>query len=700
MKYLIFTISLYHVTIFSVLGQMHDSAVPLSATENLPAISYYEDLPAINITQCKSEYPEEVIQFACPIYTDFDPYQSGEWTETQNGSIWRIGIQSKNAYSLYLKMIISLSPEAKLFIYAPGYHNLKGAFTSANNKSEVLTIAPIPGDQLIIELNLPDTVVHNFGELKIIKVYHDFLDIFKQSSIQGRQSNACDEDINCVNGSYWQTEKRSVCKIISNGGMGTGTLIGNTAGSNIPFVLTARHLISSEEIAAESLFLFNFESAGCGEGLASNSSSLSGANIVATTDHKVDFVLLKLKDTPPPSYQPFYAGWDAKNTNPQTGVCIHHPFGGPKQIAKEYHQIANEDIGQGFDANSTWKISHWEFGSTQPGSSGAPLFNENHRLVGTLSGGRSSCNYPKDDYFTKFSVAWDAYPHHLNQLKHWLDVDRTGQLVLDGYDPYGFNAGFCDTAWNISNHDLIGLSNTDLTWGWISGHSSAGYTQFAERFEAEGVLQINGVYLNVAKAFSSDPLAHIEVMVWEGDQYPEMEIFSKLVFIKNLEPNTVKYVAFDTVLSNSGPLFIGYKIKYSEPSDVFALYHAMDRGKARPSSMYIYRNSWYASEDPRAFDMATSLGIGISACYSKPTPPITTKINVYPNPASGSITLDLPNRLPIHKVICYDASGRLMAVQLEQNEAGNKLYFNLKPGIYIIKIITTEKAFSSRFVVR
>ncbi len=701
----IIVIYLFVCWLCQISGQVHENAIPYSVTENLPAITYFEDLPSIDSSawKNKAESAQSItkqVRFASPIYTDLNPDNSGQWTETPSGSVWRLGIRSNNAYSLYVNMDYFLSTGTRMFVYGPEYQDLRGAFTSRNNNSaEVLSIAPVRGDRLVIELNLP-THQHSYGKIKMTKVYHDYLNIFEESGVIGQKTvNDCDEDINCNNGKYWQTEKRSVCKIISNGGLGTGTLMGNTGGSSTPYVLSAYHLINSAEIAAETIFLFNYETTGCQEELSTIIQSLSGASLLATTNHQVDFTLMKLYNKPPVSYQPFYAGWDTRNIISQTGVCIHHPFGNSKQIAIEYHPIGSEDIGEGFDENSTWKVAHWELGTTELGSSGAPLFNEQHRVIGTLTGGRSTCGYPRDDYFTKFGVSWDAYPEPSNQLKYWLDSAHTGQLVLDGYDPYGFNAEFCDTAWNLSSYDKLGLNKNGLAWGWITGHNSEGYTLYAERFEASGVLNVNGIYLNVAKAHAVNPLAYIELKVWEGDQYPEKEHYSGLFFIKDLYPGKVNHVSLDTILTLSGTFFVGYKIIYNAVSDTFALYHAINRGNGKASSMYVYDEDWYEASEPGVYGIATSLGIGISECYGKTHNPSTHVLNVYPNPCTNSLTLNLPGDIPVYELKCFDNNGRQVTVSLRQTEEGNTLYFNLKSGIYYLKIITAEKSFVARFIV-
>jgi lysyl endopeptidase len=692
---------------FQAFGQIHENSIPFSVTEKLPAITNFKEISSTDSLLCKDKKDStlsltKLFQFACPINTDLNPNNSGQWTETSSGRVWRLGIRSENAYSIYLALHYLLLPNTRLYFYSPGYENLLGAFTHRNNNpAQVLSISPVRGNKIIVELNVP-AYQYSFGELKIVKVYHDYVNIFEESSFQALKSSTgeiCNEDINCSNGKYWQTEKRSVCKIIYNGGMGTGTLIGNTGESNTPYLLTAYHVINLPDIAAEALFLFNYETTDCQKALTTKFQSLSGATILATTNHQIDFTLMKLFEKAPPSYQPFYAGWDAKNYISEKGVCIHHPFGNSKQIAIEYHAIESEDIGEGFNANSTWKVSHWELGTTELGSSGAPLFNEQHRIIGTLTGGRSTCGYPRDDYFTKFGISYETYPDSSNQLKYWLDPAQTGKLFLDGYDPYGFNNEYCDTGWNFFPYDRIGLSETGLEWGYVSGHNSAGYTQYAERFESEGNLQFAGVYLDVAKAVYSNPLAYIELKVWNGSSYPEKELYSGMLFLKDLQSNKVNYVSFDTVLSMTGSFFVGYKINYKEDSDTFALYHALDRGYTRPSSMYLYKDNWLQAEDPNALGIYTSLGIGISECYGKSRSPESNVLNVYPNPCINSLTLDLPERMPIHEVKCFDNFGRPVSVIFRQTEDYNRLFFSLKSGIYYLKIISKEKYFAARFIV-
>jgi hypothetical protein len=81
-----------------------------------------------------------------------------------------------------------------------------------------------------------------------------------------------------------------------------------------------------------------------------------------------------------------------------------------------------------------WQQTETNWGVTEGGSSGSPLFDPNSRIVGTLTGGGSFCDFPTaPDYYGKMSKHWTANPNAADQkLKVWLDPSNTGQLTLDG----------------------------------------------------------------------------------------------------------------------------------------------------------------------------------------------------------------------------------------------------------------------------
>jgi hypothetical protein len=116
-------------------------------------------------------------------------------------------------------------------------------------------------------------------------------------------------------------------------------------------------------------------------------------------------------------------------------TSIHHPWGFPKKISRYYSPIIESDFDDGTlrAKMSFWKIKQWDRGTTDNGSSGAPLFNSNHLLIGTLTGGSAECGFPYNDYFSKFSTAFGDSDGSTN-LKNWLDPVGSGVQVLEGLE--------------------------------------------------------------------------------------------------------------------------------------------------------------------------------------------------------------------------------------------------------------------------
>jgi hypothetical protein len=72
---------------------------------------------------------------------------------------------------------------------------------------------------------------------------------------------------------------------------------------------------------------------------------------------------------------------------------------------------------------------------TEGGSSGSPLLNNDHHVLGQLYGGNNvNCSDPPADYamYGKFNISWDYAADSKRRLSNWLDPNNTGVSVLDG----------------------------------------------------------------------------------------------------------------------------------------------------------------------------------------------------------------------------------------------------------------------------
>jgi hypothetical protein len=163
--------------------------------------------------------------------------------------------------------------------------------------------------------------------------------------------------------------------------------------------------------------------------------------VLRAANSNADFTLTELNTAPNPSWGIYYNGWDATDATTNTRTTgIHHPSGDIKKICHSEMAPTKQTTAFNGDPNAMmWRVASWTEGVTEPGSSGSPLFNQDGRVIGVLSGGAAACsgtsNNGQFDIYGRFGIAWDALPQNNNQLKHWLDPGNTGIEVIDGVDP-------------------------------------------------------------------------------------------------------------------------------------------------------------------------------------------------------------------------------------------------------------------------
>lgn len=436
-----------------VRAQIDQGGTPLSFSINLKSQHSFpvEVMPKINVEALLEEdkyinsldgYP---FRFSTNFKVNLSTENSGSWYDVKNGRIWRIGLLSSKAYSVHIIFSkYKLPPGATVFVYNKDNTQILGAFTEKNNKPwESLALTPITGDEIIVEYFEPSDAPFS-GILRIGEVGHGYRDIFGISDDRFGLSESCNKDINCSIADDWQVEKHAVCRIIftklnGNSYLCTGSLINNTRNDETPYFLTANHCIPTIYEAERAVFYFNYESPTCNGPDGNISQTISGSNIRATTTN-LDFSLIEMSETIPLEYEPYFAGWDATPDPAENVTAIHHPLGDVKKISfYDKSPITGDFIYEfDFDDSTHWYIDNWTLGITQGGSSGSPIFNQNHHVVGDLTGGSVVANCTSADaYYAKFSESWDKYSFAKEQLKFWLDPDTTNIQSLNGYSPTG-----------------------------------------------------------------------------------------------------------------------------------------------------------------------------------------------------------------------------------------------------------------------
>jgi PKD repeat protein len=426
---------------FVSLAQISQGGQPISSQDPglLKSALVFETMPRIDIDRLKAEdllndqNKEVPWRFGENIDVNYSLSNSGIWDQFAEGDkVWRLGIKSPGAITINLTFDnYHLPPGAKLFIYNSDKSEIIGAFTEFNNNdSKVFATTLISGDQVVIEYYEPANPVFP-GELNLTRVTHGYRSAFDYAKNFGT-SGSCENNVNCPEAAGWENNVNSVCMLVSGGnGFCTGALVNNTNQDGVPYILTANHCYSNP---SSWVFWFNWQSSTCSNpGSSPQYNSITGATLKAR-NLASDFCLVQMNNTPPSNYNVYYAGWNRENVAASYGACVHHPDGDIKKIS--YSNTAfSSDTWSGTPSDSHWKVM-WSDGVTEPGSSGAPVFDQEHRVVGQLHGGPSSCGSSQLwDFFGKFSMSWNYGTTPATRLVDWLDPINIAGITLDGYDP-------------------------------------------------------------------------------------------------------------------------------------------------------------------------------------------------------------------------------------------------------------------------
>ncbi len=481
----ILAVLFFHASSYHAYSQISYGGRPLKTglmgLEKIPVITMPEFDHANYLKATRDETEDSRLKplvFAKSFAVNIDPKQDGIWEELPGGKhVWRIALESRGAYSLNIIFSkFALNPGSSFFIYNADRSHILGSYDYRNNQpSGSLAVEPVRGDKLIVEMQVTDEA-KNFGKLIIGSLNHDFIGITGLKTKQSGPSGKCNIDISCPPGNQWQTEKYSVARIVINGfTLCTGVLVNNTANNGKPYIITANHCINDSSKAANSVFLFGYESPFCNGGPGPTNNTRSGSDLLATQAN-LDFSLVELREMPPQSWYIYYAGWNRSGEIPENTFSIHHPSGDVKKIAVDHDPPSTATFGPGYTLNGHWQINRWDLGTTEPGSSGSPLFDHDGYLTGFLTGGDARCGNAVNDFFCKFSLAWDRYAGSNRQLEPWLDPLGSGAVSLQGINPFAGNelsAGFQVSSIEICEGDQLvftdfSTGNID-SWLWDFG---------------------------------------------------------------------------------------------------------------------------------------------------------------------------------------------------------------------------------------
>ncbi len=461
-------------------------------------------------------------RFGLKIPTNYTPNNAGEWFQVATLYYWQMRLHAEDATSLHLNFkSFHLNRDQKIWVYNDDKTIIYGPYTADNNYADSLFSSfLIPGENLNIQL-VSNT--QSKCPFVIESVTYGYRSVGEFILKNFGASGACETNINCPIGDNWQNEKRSIALILVNGnGWCTGSLVNNSLQDTSPYLLTANHCSSSSYSNWQ--FAFNWEAPGCGPQLAPMNHVMSGATYIASSALS-DFLLIKLNAKIPDSFHPFFNGWDFQNTPPDSVVCIHHPSGDVKKISIANNTCQDSNYFNAF----CWKIGQWTNGVTEGGSSGSPLYNKQHKIVGILTGGPSYCCAAindRHDYFGKFAVAWNADTATNHQLAKWLNPNN---LLINNWNSFDPSPPATYTGDNVTMSSFNQLQATAF--------SCKDSNAISIRFKNNGTSTLNSIVFAL-KINQQNTIYN----TWQGSLFPSLSTEYKIYNLKSYQvgPNDLK----------------------------------------------------------------------------------------------------------------------------------------------------------------
>lgn len=639
-------------------------------------------------------------RFAHPFEVQLNTENSGQWFVSETGeNCWQLTIRTSGAKSINLIFDqFKLPAGSRLFVF--NENKILGAFTDFNNKSGgKFAIAPIEGDEVTIQYEVHDKD-KNQKAFEITRVNHDYVGIIKSGIRRplNKIAGSCNIDVNCEIADDWSEVKNSVCRLIVNGiEVCTGALLNNTSENQKPYVISAAHCYDNWNLAQTSVYVFNYESPFCAPLDGDPYNSVSGAVMKASFD-SLDFALVELSVVPPPDYRPYYAGWDISTKMPDSTACIHHPQGDIKKIALDYNSPSISDFRTDYLEDGFLKISRWDGGVTEAGSSGAPLFNSNKKIIGTLTGGVATCLDPVRDYFERFALSWNYKSDSAKQLKYWLDPLKSGKSMLNG-NQFNVDENRCGAFTNLTDLDTysnVPIVNSGQFSGYWGGSNSYGVTEFVEHFSVPGNEQLSGVSFGVGKikTTGTNNQSEITVKVYNGSNLPESLIYSEKIKIKNLVANAMNFIGFSEIVEPKDSFFIGFELSNVQPADTFVIYQSL-RKSYEINTLYVKKdNVWMPFNDANASGKSMANIVELVACnigeISTDTPLVNNPMEIllYPNPTKSVFVLEAGKQILENNIQVYNLIGQEIEVKFTKRTS-RKMEINLDgniPGVYLVRL--------------
>lgn len=413
-------------------------ALSLAANQSLAA----EDQPLYSVTAPSEQQILDLANttdgrqpFAYAVPMSLSPQLDGVWSELGEQRLWSAVIEAPGARSLHFEFDVAYWPSSGVLTIGSPETGENRQYQASDVREGRLWTLMMPGSRM--QINWSSSSAEPQPKWEITSVSYGISDP-RLSAKHG----TCNVDTFCFDNAIYMDAIDSTVLLLIRNFACSGFLVNNTRQDRTPYILTANHCGINRANDAGVQVFWRYEDNKCDNSNPQKDPGLDerfaevGVELLANGDRS-DFSLLVLGSAANPSEipansQPYWSGWDVGDTAPQSGFSVHHPAGDEKSIS--FFDSPAVPVSGPIDDEDrdAWQVV-WDKGTTEQGSSGSGLWNQDHRVVGLLSGGAASCsNQGAPDLYARLNVAWEEFDTCDRQLKFWLDPDFSDVMRLDG----------------------------------------------------------------------------------------------------------------------------------------------------------------------------------------------------------------------------------------------------------------------------